>query len=90
MANTKVLYAIIIVLSLLIIGIGANAIYNKIIGNAEQKGYQAGITDSVVSVIQQSRNCQPVSLFIANQTFNFVDMTCLQQQTAQGKTPSTK
>ena len=90
MTNTKVLYAIIIILSLIITGVGAKALYNKFITNAQQQGYQAGITASVVSIVQQSRNCQPVSLFIANQTFNFVDMTCLQQQTAQGKTPSTK
>ena len=86
MTKTKILYSVVIILSLIIIGIGVDSFLNKLITNAQQKGYQAGITDSVVSVIQQSRNCQPVSLFIGNQTFYFVDMTCLQQQTAQSRT----
>ncbi len=90
MTKTKILYSVIIILSLIVIGIGVNYFLNKLIANAQQQGYQAGITASVVSIVQQSRNCQPVSLFIGNQTFYFVDTTCLQQQTAQGKTPSTK
>jgi len=89
MTKAKILYSVIIILSLIVIGIGVNSFLNKLIANAQQQGYQAGIT-SVVSIVQQSRNCQPVSLFIGNQTFNFVDIACLQQQTAQGKTPSTK
>ena len=90
MISTKILYSTIIILSLIIIGIGVDSFLNKLITNAQQKGYQAGITDSVVSIVQQSRNCQPVSLFIANQTFNFVDIACLQQQPAQSKASSTK
>ncbi|MBS3105020.1 hypothetical protein J4234_02075 [Candidatus Woesearchaeota archaeon] len=85
MINTKILYSIIIILSLIIIGIGVNSLLNKLITNSQQKGYQAGITASVVSIVQQSRNCQPVNLFIGNQTFNFVDIACLQQQTTQAK-----
>ena len=85
MKNTKILYAIIIILSLIIAGIGVNSLLNKLIANAQQKGYEAGITASVVSIVQQSRNCQPVNLFIGNQTFNSVDVECLQQQAIQAK-----
>jgi len=37
-------------------------------------GYQDGEKYTVQSIIQQSRNCQPVPLTLSNQTFTFVDI----------------
>jgi len=79
MANQKVLYIIIIILLLVLAGIGINSLYKNQIAKAQQEGYNVGVTQSVYSLVQQSRSCKPVSMFIGNQTFEFIDTACLQQ-----------
>ena len=72
------LYVVIAVLVLVILGYLGISWYKNQIAKAQVEGYNVGVTNSVVSMIQQSRDCQPLSLFIGNQTFQFVDTACLQ------------
>ena len=76
--NTKTLYWIISVLVLIILGYLANSWYKNQIVEAQEQGFEAGVAQSVVTIIQQSQNCQIVPLFIDNQTFNFIDVGCIQ------------
>ncbi|MBI2128643.1 hypothetical protein HYU07_00240 [Candidatus Woesearchaeota archaeon] len=77
MEKTKILYIIIAILIVIIAGLLWNSWYNRQIFAAQQSGYNIGLQNSIISIIQQSRNCQPVSLFAGNQTFNFIDVACL-------------
>ena len=76
--KTKLYTIIIAVLIIIIIVLLGNSWYNKQITTAQQQGYKIGLQDSIVAIIQQSRNCQPVNLFAGNQSFQFVDVICLQ------------
>ena len=67
--------AVLIIIILVLLG---NSWYAKRITTAQQQGYNIGLQDSVVAIIQQSRSCQPVNLFVGNQSFQFVDVICLQ------------
>jgi predicted negative regulator of RcsB-dependent stress response len=53
---------------------------------AYQQGYDLGITASVVSVFQQTNNCQITTLTVGNMTKQIIDVACLRaaaQQTTQ-------
>jgi len=76
--NTTILYIIIAILALIILGMLVNSWYTKQIAIAQQQGYTIGVTQSIATIVQQSRNCQIVPLFIGNQTFQFIDISCLQ------------
>jgi len=76
--NTTILYIIIAILALIILGMLVNSWYTKQIATAQQQGYTIGVTQSIATIVQQSRNCQIVPLFIGNQTFQFIDVSCLQ------------
>src|SRR3989344_4418706 len=86
MNKTKILYIIIAILVVIIAALLWNSWYNRQIFNAQQQGYNIGLQNSIISIIQQSRNCQPVSLFAGNQTFNFVDVGCLKAANDQNTT----
>jgi len=81
--TNKILYWIIAILVLVIAGFLINSWYSNKIAAAQQQGYTVGVTQSVATIIQQSRDCKIVPLFIGNQTFQFVDVVCLQVQTNQ-------
>ena len=76
--NTTILYIIIAILALIILGMLVSSWYTKQIATAQQQGYAVGVTQSIATIVQQSRNCQIVPLFIGNQTFQFIDVSCLQ------------
>ena len=76
--KTKLYIATIAVLIMIIIVLLGNSWYNKQITAAQQQGYNIGLQNSVVTIIQQSRNCQQVNLFVGNQSFQFIDVSCLQ------------
>lgn len=46
---------------------------------AFQEGVQVGYEQAVVQVMQQLATCQPVPLYVGNQTLNAVAVECLQQ-----------
>lgn len=77
MEKTRILYIVIGILVIVILALLANSWYNRQIFIAQQQGYNIGLQNSIISIIQQSRNCQPVSVFVENQSFNFIDVACL-------------
>jgi hypothetical protein len=79
------LYLLIIVILIIVLAfLGIRSLYNQQISKAQTEGYDVGVTNSVVSMIQQSRNCQPLNLYIGNQTYQFIETSCLNtQQPAQ-------
>lgn len=77
MEKTKILYIVIAVLVIIILALLANSWYTKQIIVAQNQGYNLGYSTAVIEAIQKSRNCQPFSLFVGNQTFNFIDVACL-------------
>ncbi|MBS3098287.1 hypothetical protein J4209_05825 [Candidatus Woesearchaeota archaeon] len=81
--KTKLYIATIAVLIMVILVLLGNSWYAKRITTAQQQGYNIGLQNSVVTIIQQSRNCQPVNLFIENQSFQFIDVICLQAAKAK-------
>ena len=46
------------------------------------EAYTSGITGAVVSVYQQTENCQIATLKLGNVTRDIVDVACLKKQTA--------
>ncbi|MFC1769167.1 hypothetical protein ACFLZX_05375 [Nanoarchaeota archaeon] len=44
-----------------------------------QQGAQYGYEQAVLQIVQQAITCQPVPLFVQNQTINMVAVECLQQ-----------
>lgn len=81
--KTKLYIATIAVLIIIILVLLGNLWYNKRITAAQQQGYDTGLQNSVLTIIQQSRNCQPVSLFAGNQSFQLIDVSCLQSAKAR-------
>ena len=47
--------------------------------SAFQQGYDNGATAAILTIIQQSRNCQLVPLLSNNITYTMVDVSCVQQ-----------
>tara|TARA_Y100000310_G_C19974611_1_gene487017 strand:+ start:167 stop:451 length:285 start_codon:yes stop_codon:yes gene_type:complete len=47
-----------------------------------QGGYNKGVQDAVVSLYQQTNNCQPATINIGNLTKQIFDVACLQNQQA--------
>ena len=48
-----------------------------------QQGAQFGYEQAVMQLLQQASTCQPVPVFLNNQTINLVAMECLQAQEPQ-------
>ena len=44
----------------------------------QSSAYSLGYQQAALTLIQQSRNCSIVPLYVGNQTFSFVDVSCLQ------------
>ena len=44
-----------------------------------QEGYNQGVANAVVQLMQQAATCQPVPLFAGNVTMNIVAVECLQR-----------
>ncbi len=42
-----------------------------------KEGYNIGVFDSVVSLMQQASTCQPVPITLGNQTINVIAVECL-------------
>ncbi len=51
------------------------------ITNSYQNGYNAGVENSITEIFQQTSNCQPTYIWIANNTKQLIDVACLQQIT---------
>lgn len=43
-----------------------------------QNGYETGANEAIIGVIQQSMNCQPLSLWSGNVTVSLINVECLQ------------
>jgi len=48
------------------------------ITNSYQNGYNAGVENSITEIFQQTSNCNPTHIWIANNTRQLVDVACLQ------------
>jgi len=44
-----------------------------------QNGYNAGVENSITEIFQQTSNCNPTYIWVANNTRQLVDVACLQQ-----------
>ncbi len=86
--NKKFRRTIIILAILLVLSVGYIAI-DKYTTSREQQllatyqgGYNKGVQDAIVSLYQQTDNCQPATINIGNLTKQFFDVACLQNQQA--------
>lgn len=43
------------------------------------QGYNKGLTDAITKIYQETNACQPVPIFVGEQTKNIIDIACLQQ-----------
>lgn len=43
-----------------------------------QNGYESGINDSIIGIIQQSYSCNPISVWTGNDTVKLINVECLQ------------
>ena len=82
----------IILIIVLIIALGY-IIFGKYQDSQDQKmqtvyvaGYNQGVTDSVIRIMQQTDNCQVTNVFANNVTRQIADAACIQQaiQAQQG------
>lgn len=71
-----ILMIIIIVLSLYIVYDKYLEIQKSVQEQSFLAGYNQGIKDSVLTLIQNSRNCQPVSVVYGNITTWLIDINC--------------
>lgn len=46
--------------------------------NSYQNGYNAGIENSITELFQQTSDCQPTYIWVANDTKQLIDVACLQ------------
>ncbi|MBL7051276.1 hypothetical protein ISS04_03915 [Candidatus Woesearchaeota archaeon] len=89
MHNDKKFKTTILILAIfLVLSIGYIAI-DKYQSSREQQlmatyqgGYNKGVQDAVVSLYQQTDNCQPATINIGNLTKQVFDVACLQQAQA--------
>ena len=44
-----------------------------------QEGYEAGLTDAVTMIFEQTQNCQPTSIRVENTTKQIFDLSCLER-----------
>ena len=78
---------VIVILSiclLLIVGFVGYSLYqnwqqNKMI-DAFNQGYNQGITDTIIQVYQETDICEPIPLFVGDNTKHIIDVACLQQK----------
>jgi len=45
-----------------------------------QEGMQAGYEQAIVQLVQQASACQPIPVYVGNQTMSFIAVECLQQE----------
>jgi len=55
-----------------------------------QLGMQEGYKQTVLAIFQQGLTCQPVPLYVENQTINMVAVECLQQAVQQAQQEQAK
>jgi hypothetical protein len=79
----SILYMVIAALMVLIIGMLGQSAYTQHITTLQQSAYQSGyirgVAESTSSIVQQTRECGPATIIIGNQSFQFIDIVCLQQ-----------
>jgi hypothetical protein len=71
---------VIAVLVVLVIILACAVLFNWLSGQqlaAYKVGYQQGIADSVLQIMQQGGNCQKVQLYDGNVTMTFIQSNCL-------------
>ncbi len=49
-----------------------------------QNGYESGANDSIIGIMQQSYSCNPVSVWVGNDTVQLINVTCLQRDISGG------
>lgn len=79
-------YILVILLAAAIGYIAFDAVQESLNEQAQtifQNGYSQGVTDAVVSLYQQTENCQPTVITVGNFTKELVDTACLVQAPAQ-------
>lgn len=54
-----------------------NAVNEQKIMDSYKEGYTAGIYDSVLSLYEQTNNCQLATLFVGNFSKQIVDLACI-------------
>lgn len=86
MMNKQKLSIIILVITLSIVFLWFVVIDNFIIPVIQQdmtlsykNGYNHGMQDSIIGIFQQSLGCQPVNIWIGNDTKQIIDVACLQK-----------
>lgn len=50
---------------------------NKFLARLSRNVYTQGFADSIISIIDQSDNCQPVRVYYGNKEKNLIDMKCI-------------
>ncbi len=50
-----------------------------------QNGYEAGINDSIMGIIQQSYSCNELSVWAGNDTIQLINVECLQPITGNSE-----
>ena len=70
---------LLLIISILIIVIVYAFVVRPAITGYVTNAYNKGVQDAVISIMQQSSQCQQVPLIFGNQTMNVIWVECLQQ-----------
>ena len=81
MSREKIIISVLVILLIISVGyIVVNSFVEKLQAEAQQafqNGYNQGINDAVVTLYQQTENCQPATIRIGNVTREVIDTACL-------------
>lgn len=44
-----------------------------------QNGYESGVNNSIIGIMQQSYSCNPISVWVENDTVQLINVECLQK-----------
>lgn len=78
---------VIIIMLVILLGTVAYIFFDKY-NNAQavrdmgsfQQGVQIGYQQAIIQLVQQASTCQPVPIFIENQTINMIAVDCLNEE----------
>ncbi len=45
-----------------------------------QNGYESGANNSIIAIMQQIYSCNPVSIWVGNDTIQLINVECLQSE----------
>jgi hypothetical protein len=81
--NQKLLIIALVTLVILLAGyIGADVYSGYMIGtmnSAYTVGYQDGMTAAIQQIMTEASSCEPVPIYLGNNSMNLIPVECLQQ-----------